>query len=992
MRRQYYSFGIAALVLFAMFAIGRLSFAQDDRHQQPATNSETGRGYYRGVGTAERFDISPPLRTLRNTTTKEERERDEFEDRPTGLEGPLGPQDMDLSVQSTTSPFAPLVMPTPIVSFDSTASCGGCAPPDPVGDVGPNNYVAMANAQFQVFNKSGTSLLGPSNINTLWSGFGGACQTENAGDPVVIYDQLDNRWILTQFTAAGPTYYNCVAVSTTGDPTGSYYRYAFTTGTNFPDYPKYGMWGDALYISTREFAGSTFAGVGAYAVNRSQLIAGNPAAQVISFLATPTSAGGMFNVGDGLLPSDLDGSTLPPANSPNFFIGSMDNGGPYSATQDALTIWKFTANFAVPASSSFVLANTVPIASYDTIPAFCSGRACISQPSTTNKIDHLGYRQRPLHRAAYRNFGDHEAIVTNQSVEASTTMSGIRWWEIRSPNSSPTIFQEGTYAPGTSDLIHRWMGSIAMDKDGNMALGYSAASSTVFPSVRYTGRLVGDTLGTMPQGEASIIAGTGSQTGGGNRWGDYSSMNIDSTDDCTFWYVSEYVPTTSAAGWRLRIGSFKFPSCSAGATPTATSTFTPTPTSTNTNTPTPTSTNTFTPTATSTNTFTPTPTATNTFTPTATSTNTFTPTPTATNTFTPTATSTNTFTPTPTATETFTPTATNTATDTPTATATETFTPTPQAVISGIVTYGNAVGSPAPPRFVSGVQVSAVGSPNLSDTTGSLGTYSLTGFGGGSYTITPSKSGGDNNSISSFDAAKLSQHVIGGPQLNAAQLIVADVSGTSGVSSFDAALIARYVATLGPPFGNTGTWIFNPVNYTHPSVTTSITDDYSALLMGEVSGNWTNSGPRPFDRSPSKKNAVAITAPTIASPVNGEIMIPVTIQGAAGKGIISYEFDLRYDPAVIQPAAEPVDLTDTASRGLFDVVNRSEEGLLRVVMYGPIPIDGNGLLIKLRFVGVGAQGSASSLVWERLLLNDGELPTFVTDGRIELSSETAAGN
>ena len=451
---------LIGLFLLIFISTGNTGSTQSRR----VVDQEAGRGMYRGVKTAERFDVSPPLRSMKGTTTKEERERGEFEDRKTGLEGPLGIQDLDGAVQSVTTPFAPLVMPTPIVSFDSTASCGTCAPPDPVGDVGPNHYVAMANSQYQILNKSGTSLLGPSNINTLWSGFGGACQTENAGDPVVIYDQLDDRWILTQFTAAGPTYFNCVAVSTGPDPTGTYYRYAFSTGTNFPDYPKYGMWGDALYISTREFAGSPFAGVGAYAVNRAQLIAGNPAAQVISFLAPP--GGTAYNVGDGLLPSDLDGSTLPPAGSPNYYIGSMDNGGPYSAPQDALTIWKFTANFAVPASSSFVLANTVPIAAYDTIPAFCSGRACISQPGTTNKIDHLGYRQRALYRAAYRNFGDHEAIVTNQSVEASATISGIRWWEIRSPNSSPNIFQEGTYAPGITDGIHRWMGSIAMDANG----------------------------------------------------------------------------------------------------------------------------------------------------------------------------------------------------------------------------------------------------------------------------------------------------------------------------------------------------------------------------------------------------------------------------------------------------------------------------------------------------------------------------------------------
>ena len=515
---------------------------------------------YRGVSPVDHFDISPPLRDIKplrpvggEKTSREVREGMEGEDR----DKPLGPQDVDTSVQDWVGSGE---IPTPSVSFDAMSNISSVSPPDPVGDVGPNHYVAMSNLSFQIFSKTGTSLYGPALNNTLWAGFGGPCQTENSGDPIVLYDQIADRWMLSQFTANGPTFFNCVAVSTTADPTGTYYRWAFTTGTNFPDYPKYGWWSDGLYISTREFnaAGTTFMGAGAYAIKRADLISGIATPVVISFLAAPSPA---FNVGDGLLPADLDGFTLPPAATPNFFFGSMDNGGPYGATQDALTLWKFTADFVTPANSTFVLANTIPIAPFDTIPAFCSGRACVPQPGTTNKIDHLGYRQRPLHRLGYRNFGTHESLVTNQSVEASATMSGIRWWEIRSPNSSPVVFQEGTYAPGTTDTIHRWMGSIAMDSAGNMALGYSASDGTAtFPSLWYTGRLAADPLGTMPQGEGSIMNGTGSQTGS-NRWGDYTSMNVDPVDDCTFWYVNEYVPSTSSVGWRLRVGSFKFDEC-----------------------------------------------------------------------------------------------------------------------------------------------------------------------------------------------------------------------------------------------------------------------------------------------------------------------------------------------------------------------------------------------------------------------------------------------
>jgi hypothetical protein len=525
-----------------------------------AGEESTPTAEYRGTWTVVGFDVSPPLRDITPLAIPQEGTfGGMIIDPDSDLMGALGPQDLDPIVQSELG-FP--VIPQPLVSFDGPSNLSGVSPPDPVGDVGPNHYVAMSNLYFQIFDKTGASLYGPAANNTLWSGFGGACQTSNDGDPIVLHDQLSDRWILTQFTAGGPTYFNCVAVSTTSDPTGTYYRYAFSTGSNFPDYPKYGVWPDGLYISTREFAGgSSFAGVGAYAVNRAQLVAGNPTPTVISFLATPASAGGAYNVGDGLLPSDMDGVIPPPAGSPNYFMGSMDNGASYGAPQDALTLWKFTADFTTPANSTFVLTNTIPITAYDTVPVFCSGRSCVPQPGTSNKIDSLAYRQRPLHRLAYRNFGTHEALVTNQSVEASTTMSGIRWWEIRSPNSAPVIYQEGTYAPGLTDGVHRWMGSIAMDSAGNMALGYSASNaSSTYPSSWYTGRLAADPLGEMPQGEASIINGTGSQTGS-QRWGDYTSMNVDPLDDCTFWYVNQYLPTTSSVGWRLRIGAFKFDQC-----------------------------------------------------------------------------------------------------------------------------------------------------------------------------------------------------------------------------------------------------------------------------------------------------------------------------------------------------------------------------------------------------------------------------------------------
>ncbi len=512
------------------------------------------------VGTATRFSISPPLRTMKiDDRAKLPKGAD---DRGTGgaIDDNRHEPDPALQRWHGEGIFSGKdALPTSGVSFDGMMNTTGATPPDTVGDVGPNHYVQMVNSRFQIFSKTGTPLFEPANINTLFAGFGGPCQTQNAGDPVVLYDQLADRWLLTQFTATGPEYFNCVALSTSNDPTGTYYRWAFSTGANFPDYPKYGVWSDAYYIATREFAGgSSYTAVGAYALNRDQMILGNPSPQVVSFLFPRGSE--PFKVGDGIQPADLDGNILPPAGSPEYFVGTMDLGGPYGAPADALNLFKFAVNWTTPASSTFTLTNQINTAPFDTVfPCTPSARACIPQPGTTTKLDILSYRQRPLHRLAYRNFGSFESLTTNQSVEASTGIAGIRWWEIRSPNSSPVLYQEGTYSP---DNVHRWMGSLAMDRKGNMLLGFSVSdSASVFPGIRYTGRFSTDPLNTMPQGEGTFIAGAGSQTSSGNRWGDYSSMNVDSVDDCTFWYTTQYYSATSSTTYRTRISSVTFPEC-----------------------------------------------------------------------------------------------------------------------------------------------------------------------------------------------------------------------------------------------------------------------------------------------------------------------------------------------------------------------------------------------------------------------------------------------
>jgi hypothetical protein len=311
--------------------------------------------------------------------------------------------------------------------------------------------------------------------------------------------------------------------------------------------------------------------------------------------------------------------------------------------------------------------------------------------------------------------------------------------------------------------------------------------------------------------------------------------------------------------------------------------------------------------------------------------------------------------------------------------------------IAGTVNYGNVLSGP--PRFVSNVQINGAGSPAVMSVTGppgaTAGQYTLAGFGSGAYTVTPSKMGGVNGAISSFDAGLIALHVAGppNPQLNPTQLMVADVSGNGAVTSFDAGMIAKFVA--GPPFaapgiGSTSTWRFTPVNRNYATVTTNLAgEDYTGFLMGEVSGNWMNTGARSESVGGPEK-AIALTLPQIATPADKQIVIPVNVEGIAGKGVISYEFNIKYDPSVLQPLETPVDTAETASRALKVVTNSHQPGVLRVVVYGSQAIDRDGVLLNLRFSAVGTAGSVSPLVFENLMLNDG-LAVIATDGRVEVS-------
>ena len=508
----------------------------------------------------------------------------ETEMRPEG--GPIAPDRgfsgdsarQSKAVRTGSSP----TIPNPLLTFEGVANEANfglfgfrVSPPDPVGDVGPNHYVEMANLAFSVFDKQGNLLLGPVDSGTLWSGFVIDDCTDPSGDPVVLYDHLTDRWLLSQFTTRGPNYYNCIAISVTGDPTGEYYRYAFTSGTFFPDYPKYGAMPKSYVLTSRDFGPNGEYGISVYALEKDKMIAGDPNARAVKFFLD-SAVIPIYLMGDGLLPADMDGHHLPSSNVPIPIVGTMDDGGPYGAPFDALNIWEMSIKWRGNPQASITLAAQLEVEPFDSIfPCGVVGgsqppspRDCLPEPGVTDGsrfLDHLGYRQRATYRFAYRKFTGHASMVTNQSVEAAPGVAGVRWYEVRRDTSGYSIYQQGTYAP--DDGVHRWMGSVAMDRNGNMALGYSVVNGVdVKPGIRYTGRMRKDPLGEMTLGEGTIIDGTGVQISTGSRWGDYTSMNVDPTDDCTFWYVDEYyqidgILNVNTAPWQTRIGSFRLPGC-----------------------------------------------------------------------------------------------------------------------------------------------------------------------------------------------------------------------------------------------------------------------------------------------------------------------------------------------------------------------------------------------------------------------------------------------
>lgn len=488
------------------------------------------------------FDVSPPLRELSKMEIKEDRSwKEGYVKNPSNYfnDGLKASSDAHLLDPNIQRAFGLNNADTTIQSFDGVPSNNTLVPPDTDGDVGPNHYISMVNCRYSIYTKTGTKLIGPTNNSNIWSGMP---NNSNDGDGIVLYDEVADRWLISQFSLPnypnGP-FFEMVAVSKTPDPTGEWYRYQYQF-SYMPDYPKLSVWHDGYYMTSNRFSATTTIGlgVGVYVMDRTKMIAGNASATIQEFTLANNGPWAM-------LPADCDGP-FPSDTTPCYFMYTK-NSSPKAI------IYEFKTDWINPANTSFTKVAELAVNSYN----WSLGDG-IPQKGTSIKLDPMSNSGRIMFRLAFRKMNGYFAMVANGTVNVGSNVAGIRWYEFRKTLGSQwSVYQQGTYAP---DNNCRWMGGIAMDSAGNIAIAYSISSADMYPSIRYAGRLAGDPLNTITIQEAGIINGGGSQTNNWqlpSRWGDYSALNVD-PDQTTFWYTQEYYTSTSPTNWKSRIASFSF--------------------------------------------------------------------------------------------------------------------------------------------------------------------------------------------------------------------------------------------------------------------------------------------------------------------------------------------------------------------------------------------------------------------------------------------------
>ena len=523
------------------------------------------------------------LRTLPYIPANEEEEEVRLMRHPLPQTPSREPSD---PIQAVRQIVQAVTMPTPSLTFGgitSAASGCGCLPPDTHGDVGPNHYIQAVNSSIKIFDKTGATLSGPTTYNSFFSAMGAGTPcgiNQNRGDGFVFYDHLADRWVVSDFAYAafpGASFYQCIGVSKTSNPVaGGWWLYAVQVDPANPtflgDYPKFGLWPDAYYFSVNLFSNpTTFNGVRVFALNRSAMINGmgapNPA--VVAFTISPANLGDAYS----LVPATFRTGLAPPVGTAEYFL-AIDSPASSGVSLTQVHAWRFHVDFATPANSTFgvgaghTLNGNITVNSF--VDAFTTTTAIVPQNGTATRLDTLG--DKLMTPVAYQNRAGTESLWVSHTVnnnQGGTGPTAIRWYQFNVTGSTipAAPVQQQTYN-NSADGLWRWMPSIAVDAQGNMAIGYTVSSSTSEPSIRYAGRLAVDPSNTLAQGEAILIAGAGHQTNSSGRWGDYSALTIDPADNLTFWHTNEYYSATSNAGWNTRVGRFKFPTPTPTPTPT----------------------------------------------------------------------------------------------------------------------------------------------------------------------------------------------------------------------------------------------------------------------------------------------------------------------------------------------------------------------------------------------------------------------------------------
>jgi len=413
---------------------------------------------------------------------------------------------------------------------------GGAFPPDPSGAAGLNHYVQAVNTSFKIHNKDGSQILPAMSLCTL---FPSPCS--NDGDPIVMYDRHADRWVITQFQISGNKI--LFAVSETEDPTGAYYTYSYSF-SQFPDYPKFSIWSDGYYMTAN--SGSQNVVV----FDRAKMLAGDPTAGRIA-LNFPSGVSYFFR---SVLPADADGE-LPPYGTPNYLFHIQDDAWS-GVSYDHIIVFKFVTNWNTPANSSVTISQRIPTEPFNAV--FTQSWNDIPQPGTSQRLDAIAgvfnYRAQYMRWVNYNTMMLCHVVDVNNAASIANKRAGIRWYELRQYGNDADweIYQQGSYAPAGTD--HRWLGSISMDANGHIAMGYSIGGANRFASLAYTGRYSWDTPGVMTRAELIAVDGLSAQTGG-NRFGDYAQMALDPVDPTVFWYTGEYLGSSGAR--RTRVFSFR---------------------------------------------------------------------------------------------------------------------------------------------------------------------------------------------------------------------------------------------------------------------------------------------------------------------------------------------------------------------------------------------------------------------------------------------------